>query len=133
MSTRARCRQLEAAADELIFPCVWDLIEEVFYPAGAGERDSERLAKATSELACQYGGLEKQLAGQGQSGGYLCGGFSVADIATFVMLSAAGTLGVAVDENHPRLREWLARVGERPAVEKEVAELNAAAAAAMAG
>ena len=30
---RARCRQLEAAADELWFPPLWDLIESAFYAA----------------------------------------------------------------------------------------------------
>ena len=33
---RARCRQLEAAADELWFPPLWDLIEGVFYAAAGG-------------------------------------------------------------------------------------------------
>jgi hypothetical protein len=41
---RARCRQLEAAADELWFPAIWDLIEGVFYPhpeAGARRRGAQ--------------------------------------------------------------------------------------------
>ena len=29
---RARCRRFEAAADEILFPHVWALIDEIFYP-----------------------------------------------------------------------------------------------------
>ena len=35
---RARCRQLEAAADEILFPHVWTLIDQGFYPAGGRPR-----------------------------------------------------------------------------------------------
>ena len=113
---RALCRQLEAAADEIVFAPLWELIEEAFYPAADGSRDTERLAAAHAALAEQHAGLDAQLAGRE----FLCDAFSVADIATFVMLNAAATLGAPPAESHTALRAWLDRVGARPAVREEV-------------
>jgi glutathione S-transferase len=117
---RARCRQLEAAADEILFPHVWTLIDRGFYPAGAAEREAA-LAVARAAIARFCDEREKELADRA----WLCGGFSVADIATFVFLHAAGTLGVPVGAGRERLRAWLARCAARPAVAREVAELGA--------
>lgn len=85
---RAYCRQLEQAADEILFPAVWDLIDEVFYPNRA----------------------------------YLCGDFSVADIANYVFLNAAATMGTHPADAaspHARLRSWFERTGKRPTVQRE--------------
>ena len=46
---RARCRQLEAAADEILFPPLWDLIESVFYPAAGGGRDERARSTARAQ------------------------------------------------------------------------------------
>jgi len=44
---KARCRVLEAAADEILFPPVWDLIREVFYKRKADPgKQRGRLVKA---------------------------------------------------------------------------------------
>jgi glutathione S-transferase len=121
VALRARCRQLEAAADEILFPPVWDLIAEVFYPAGAGKRDAERVTRARAELARSCDRLEKDLSGRQ----YLCDSFSVADIATFVILGAATSLGFALPQTHSGLRGWNERVGARPAVRREMDEMAA--------
>ena len=92
---RARCRQLEACADELIFPNIWDLVEESFYPAGPEGRDESRLAAATESLQKHFARLDKELVGRD----FLCGDFSVADIGSFVMLRTAMNLGVAPGED----------------------------------
>jgi glutathione S-transferase len=118
---RARCRQLEAAADEILFPAVWDLIEESFYPAPAERRDAQRLAKARARLLDLQDGLEKELAGRK----HLCERFSVADIATFVMLSAAANLGQPPAPGHANLRRWQEGVAARPAVRRELDGMNA--------
>jgi glutathione S-transferase len=118
---RARCRQLEAAADELLFPFVWDLIEESFYPAAAAGRDELRLQRARDGVAGFCAARELDLA----AGPYLVGDFSVADIGSFVFLNAATTLGAPVPEDLARMGAWQARVAERPAVAKEVAETGA--------
>jgi glutathione S-transferase len=126
---RARCRQLEAGADEILFPPIWDLIESVFYPAPDGRRDAARADGAREALARRYDALEKELAGRE----FLCGAFSVADIATFIMVNAAATLGAAPGEAHSRVRDWLARTRARPAVRREAEAIGAYAAKALAG
>lgn len=126
---RARCRQLEASADEELFPFVWDLIEEVFYPAAAGERDGTRLAAARSGVADWCAAREKDLAGRP----YLCGDYSLADIAAFVFLNAAATLGAPIPEALTELRAWSERMAARPAVATEVAGMQAFVAKVLAG
>jgi glutathione S-transferase len=127
-TARARCRQLEAAADELWFPPLWDLIEGAFYGAAGGKRDEARLDAGRAALAKRYDALDKDLAGRE----FLCGAFSVADIATFIMVNAAATLGAAPGEGHARVRDWLARTRARPAVRREAEAMGAYAAKAMA-
>ena len=110
---RARCRRLEAAADEIVFPAVWDLIETTFYP---GAKDEARIGRAKEKLAAEYADLDKELTGRA----YLCGDFTVADVATFIMVHAATGLGAAPAERHTALRGWLERMHARPAVKREV-------------
>jgi glutathione S-transferase len=130
---RARCRELEAFADEVFFPPLWDLIEEVFYPAGASGRDEQRLAQARAEIAGHYAWLDGQLADRD----FLCGEFGIADIGVFVMVSAALSFGAAPDPSLANLLGWLARTGGRPALKADVegmqrfvAELSGSAAPA---
>lgn len=127
--TRARCRQLEAAADEIWFPAIWDLIEGVFYAAADGRGDAARADRARGALALRYDALDKELAGRE----FLCGAFSVADIGTFIMVNAAATLGAPPGDAHERVRVWLARTRGRPAVRREAEEMGAYAAKALAG
>src|SRR5207244_2493792 len=67
------------AADEILFPPVFELIAEVFYKL-AGERDAQRIARARTLIAQHYDGLERRL----DERAYLCGDFSVADIGYFL-------------------------------------------------
>jgi glutathione S-transferase len=154
---RARCRQLEAAADEIWFPSIWDLIESVFYATSDGRRDpqvarSERKFRAASRrraktiggasegdraradraretLAHRYDALDKELAGRE----FLCGAWSAADIGTFIMVNAATTLGAPAGEAHGRVRDWRRRALARPAVRREAESMGAYAAKALAG
>ncbi|MEM7409229.1 MAG: glutathione S-transferase family protein [Myxococcota bacterium] len=124
---RARCRQLEAAADEILFPPLWDLIEGVFYATADGGGGGERVSAALAAWEAHYARLDKALT----AGPYLCGDYSVADIGTFVMCNAAGTLGASAPSDHAAFHAWDARMRERPAVAQEVSEMGAAAAAAL--
>jgi glutathione S-transferase len=126
---RARCRQLESAADEIWFPAIWDLIEGVFYAAASGPGEPGRVANARAALARHYDALDKQLAGRE----YLCGTFSIADIGTFIMVNAAATLGAPPGDAHANVRDWLARTRARPAVRREAEAMGAYAAQALAG
>ena len=125
---RARCRQLEAAADEMWFPFVWDLIETRFYPSAGGDEAEQRAATATAGLIDLYANLDRDLEGRD----YLCGDFSVADIATEIFVDAATSLGATPPETAGNVRAWVARVRGRPAVAQVAADLNAAAASALA-
>lgn len=117
LAERARCRQLEASADEILFQPVWKLITQNVYAGG----DAAIVETAQQELAALEEPLDKALAARE----YLCGDFSVADIATFVMLSAAATLGAPISERFEHLQAWLARVGERPSAKQDSAEMVA--------
>lgn len=119
-AARARCRQLEAAADEILFRSVWDLIEETFYPMTESERNPERKARAQKALGEHFARLDDELRG----GDYLCGSFSVADIGTFIMVNATATLGVAPGPELERLVRWDARLRERPSIATEVGEMT---------
>ncbi len=124
---RAECRQWEAAADEILFPHVWSLIESRFYPADPAGSDATNYPEAP--IHAYQGLLDKALAGRE----FLCGAFSVADIGNYIMLSTTVTLGVPVAPDHAHLAAWITRVGNRESIGKEIQEMNQAAAAAMAG
>lgn len=120
-ASRVRCRRLEAVADEILFPEVWSLIEEAFYPAGDGGRDEARLAAARASLAVQYAGLDAEL----RDRKWLCGdAYTYADIATFVFVRAAAAIGAAPASELDALHGWFARMTARPAVAREVEATN---------
>ena len=121
VALRARCRRLEAAADEILFPHVWTLIDRGFYPAGAAGRDEAALAPAREAIGRFCDEREKDLTERA----WLCGEFGVADIATFVFLNAAVTLGAGLRPDQVQLGRWFERTGARPAVAQEVAEMRA--------
>lgn len=121
IAERARCRRLEAAADEIVFPHVWSLIDGGFYPAPAGSGAAEKKDLARTALARLHLELDKELIGRE----YLCDRFSVADIGMFIMLSTAATLGAPPAAAHTNLQEWLARVGGRPAMKREIDGMGA--------
>jgi glutathione S-transferase len=119
---RARCRQLEAAADEILFPNVFELITEVFYQPDAARRDAARVGRATGAIAAHYDGLEARLAERD----WLCDAFSVADIGYFLTITFASSLGAPLGEQHARLRAWYDRALARPTFTAEVTGLTTA-------
>ena len=121
VAERARCRQLEAAADEILFPLVFELISEVFYKAGDA-RDAQRIARARAAIGAHYDGLEQRLGDRP----WLCGEFSVADIGYALTITFAANLGVPLGDAHPRLQAWYGRVIARPSVTKELTGLAGA-------
>jgi glutathione S-transferase len=125
LAGRARCRRLEAAADEIWFPRVWDLIEERFY--AGGPRNSERAEVAAAGLNDLTRELEKALVGRE----FLVDAFSVADIATWIQVNAAAALGAPVPDECSAVGLWHQRVAARPAVAPVLADLTQAAARAM--
>lgn len=119
---RARCRQLEAYADEIFFPPLWSVVEETLYPAPPGGRDPARLAAARESLASHYAWLDAELGDRR----WFCGdAFTFADIALFVMIRAASGLGAAPGAAHAKLAAWCERTLARPAVRREFDAMNA--------
>jgi glutathione S-transferase len=117
---RARCRQLEAAADEILFPHVWTLIQAVFY---AGNESAE-VAAARAAIHGHQHELDHGLAGRE----YLCGAFSVADVGYWLDLLYASSNGCPLDPRFQNLAAWWARVSARPSVSEELAGLMKASA-----
>ncbi|HJQ83771.1 MAG TPA: glutathione S-transferase family protein [Candidatus Binatia bacterium] len=120
---RARCRQLEAAADEILFPHVFELIQETFYKRDERERDGARIARAQQAIADHYTRLEATL----DSATWLGGAFSIADIGYFLTVTYATNLGASLGDAHPKLQAWYGRTLERPAVQTEMTRLLGAA------
>ena len=122
IADRVRCRQLEAASDEILFPFVWELIAETFYKPDPATRDLARVDTAKAAIAAQHASLDRELADRE----YLSGQFSVADIAYFLTLMFATSLGAPADPAHANLAAWTSRVISRPAVGREVERMTAA-------
>ena len=124
IAARARCRQLEAAADEILFPQVWELISEVFYKPDPAQRDATRVERARAAIAGHFEGLDHLLGGRE----YLCGEFSVADIGYFLTMTFASSLGAPPAATLEGVGAWAGRVMSRPAITAEVIGMQAAAA-----
>mgnify|MGYP000906990729 CR=1 FL=1 len=115
---RARCRQAEAASDEILFPHVLTLIREVFY-ASPGAGDEVAIAAAREAIAA----IASRLDGELGSRDYVCGEFTVADIAYFLTFGFAAGLGAEPDRRLQHLAAWTARLAARPSVAQEQAAL----------
>ena len=126
VATRARCRQLEAAADEILFPHVWELIAEVFYKPEPSRRDAARIARARAAIAAHVAELDRRLADRA----YLCGTYSVADIGYFLTMTFAASLGAVLELDLKHVTAWSDRMASRPAVAAELVGLQTAAQAA---
>ena len=112
---RARCRLLEDQADHLVAAHLTTLVREVFLRPNQATRDQTAVDKAQTAFAAHHALLDATL----ENAPYLCGEFTLADIANFVVLAFGRTLGAAIDTKHSRLTAWLARVAERPTVKRE--------------
>ncbi len=70
----------------------------------------ERYEKETLRL---YGVLDKQLTDKE----FICGEYSIADIATYPWVAIYDFQGLTLD-NHPHLKRWVETMQNRPAVQK---------------
>lgn len=73
----------------------------------------ERYEKETLRL---YGVLDKQLADHE----FICGDYSIADIATFPWVASYPFQGLTLD-HHPHLKRWFETIEQRPAVQRGMA------------
>jgi glutathione S-transferase len=111
-AARAVCRQLEDFGDELTGGPSADLVDELWTKTDPAARDGARIKQAGEAIQRAWARLDRQLDGQE----WLCGAFSVADLACFMPASYAGFVGHGPGEEHVRLRAWIGRMNERPSV-----------------
>ncbi|MBN3911468.1 MAG: glutathione S-transferase N-terminal domain-containing protein [Nostoc sp. NMS1] len=70
----------------------------------------ERYEKETLRI---YGVLDKQL----QENEFICGNYSIADVATYPWVAIYEFQGLTLD-NYPNLKRWVEMVQQRPAVQR---------------
>ncbi|NJL43145.1 MAG: glutathione S-transferase family protein [Pseudanabaena sp. SU_2_4] len=79
----------------------------------APEKIPYAIDRYTKETLRLYGVLDKQL----ENREYICGDYSIADIATYPWVAIYEWQGMTLDE-HPNLKGWVETVGQRPAVQR---------------
>ncbi len=124
-ATRAKCRLLELEADEVLLMPVKALMHRSEPPGPDASRreEQERLAtKAEGIILGNYAALATKLAGQD----FLCGSFSAADIATFMIIHYGVRLGGPSLVHFQNLSAWYSRLARRPSFAAVIAEIAAA-------
>lgn len=122
---KAVCRLTELYADEIMLVP----LRALMYRSGPRSTDPERRARDRDEalraetvITDHYGEIERRLGERD----FLCGMFTVADIAVFLMVLYSLRLAGPPITGHPRLSTWYARVAARPSVAPVVEEIAAA-------
>lgn len=82
----------------------------------APEKLPYAIARYEKETLRLYSVLDKQL----QDHEFICGDYSIADVATYPWVSIYEFQGLTLD-NHPNLQRWVETVGQRPAVQRGMA------------
>jgi glutathione S-transferase len=119
---RARCRLLELEADELFFAPVGTLIRRRYARAAGVAEDPNEWPEAVVAVNAACTRLSQQL---GDSE-FLCGAFSVADIAHFLVASFAAGFGLPIPAEHVSLTRWFGTIAARPAVPGDLVSMFAA-------
>jgi glutathione S-transferase len=118
---RARCRQHELFADEVVF----DALRRLFHrngerlPLAALEQAEDEARTAETLLARYFVEIEAALAQKP----YLCGAFSVADIGMVLMVHYVRRLDGPSFAALPALTAWYERVAARPVFAAQLAEI----------
>jgi GST-like protein len=79
----------------------------------APEKIPYAIARYEKETLRLYGVLDRQLANHE----FLCGDYSIADIATYPWVAIYEFQGLSLDE-HPNLKRWFETLQQRPAVQR---------------
>jgi glutathione S-transferase len=122
---RARCRLFDVFGDEVMLAPLRFLMHRTEPKPDDLERWHAKEAKAKEAepvLAGHFAELDRTLQGKD----YLCGAFSVADIAVFMAVFWTRRLGGPSLKGHEALGAWYARLNARPAVARVVSEILAA-------
>ena len=124
-AARARCRLLELYADEVMMAALRPLL----YRTGPRDTDADRQTRVDAEARTAEAAMSNCLDGLDRQLGlddYLLGAFSIADVATFMMVLYSRRLGGPVPADGTALADWYSRVARRPAVASVVAEIGQA-------
>jgi len=105
---RAQARLMEDLRDNHFNPAAAQLYRELRKPEG--ERDQKAIEQARVKITECLDRLEKELAGRD----YLAGEFSLADIAFYPNIDTLDRIQVQVDDKHPSVAAWIARLKARP-------------------
>jgi len=124
-AARARCRLLELEADEVLLAPVRALMHRTEPPGPDAERRRAQELEAAKAEAVILGNYER-VAAKLANREFLCGDFSLADIATFMVIHYAVRLGGPPLPNPSNLSNWYRRLAERPAFAAVIAEIAAA-------
>lgn len=82
----------------------------------APEKIDYAIARYEKETLRLYGVLDRQLADHE----FICGDYSIADIATYPWVAIYESQGLTLDE-HPNLKRWVETLQQRPAVQRGMA------------
>jgi len=114
---RAECRLLEDLADTQLDAAAYAISVVEF---GRGERHPAMHDAAARDFLRLYDLLEARLGARA----FFCDTFSVADMAIYPHLVADAFLGFPLDPaRHAKLAAWLDRMGKRPAVARDDADV----------
>ena len=116
---RARCRLVEDTGDTLIAYNAVVLIAEIFRKRDPATRNHAAVESATAALHQTFERLDREL----KNREYLCGAFSVADIACYVMTNVTAYLGVPPRDSLSNITKWFQRMQQRPSVQRELREM----------
>lgn len=123
VADRARCRQLEAYADEVYFPDVFRLSDAQFGPLREGRApDPAQIETARAKLAHHQQYLDRLLTGRE----FLVGdALSLADLANALAVRSTQAMGAPVESGLVHFGPWYERIQQRPAFAREVARMSA--------
>ncbi|WP_230531742.1 glutathione S-transferase family protein [Microvirga roseola] len=122
---RAQCRLYDLFADEVMLAPLRFLMHRTEPKGEDLERWNAKEMKAREAepaLAGHFTELDRRLQGKE----FLCGAFSAADISVFMAVFWTRRLGGPSLKGHAALAAWYARLRERPAFSKVLAEIRAA-------
>lgn len=122
---RAQCRLLELEADEILLEPVRKLMHRSEPPGlDIARRQEQEIDAVEAEklIAQNYGMLVRKLGPRE----FLCTTFSVADIATFIVVHYGLRLGAPSLSRHQSLLSWYQRLSIRPSFAKTIQEIEEA-------
>ena len=90
-----------------------------FFREFAPDKIPYAIERYRAEANWLYGVLNKRLGRRN----YICGRYSIADIASYAWVDYHAHLGVAVDD-YPNVKRWLARMAARPGVRRGMAVMD---------